>query len=65
MTTTKDATLQAIGALVAEPAAWLGNRDALLMIADCIRDIDDAELRRTVRYILEKVDVPAERMDPR
>ncbi len=64
MTTTKDAILQTIDAL-AEPDVWLVDRDALLMIADCIRDIDDAELRKTIRYILTKVDVPAERMDPR
>ena len=64
MTTTNEATLQRIGEL-ADPDVDLDDRDALLVIADIVRDIDGEQaLRNTVRAILMKAGVPEERTWP-
>ena len=63
--TTKDATLQAIGELV-EVSQYVRteDRDALLLIADVIRDLDTDGLRNTIRTILVSAGVPEERTWP-
>ena len=62
---TRPATLQAIGDLAGHPDIKLDDRDALLLIADCVRDLSDDTLRRTIHYLLTRAAVPEERMEPR